>query len=755
MGSTRRLRLGVDAESGEPYDVPFASLRRGVTVRGEIGSGKTTLLSNFLMTFGLSHNVLHLDFSGTGQYRFQTFLANLVAILSDLGKHSRHLRAFAQTLLTRHAFGVIDDGATSAMPIRFNVLKRYMLASGALETLAQVVDRTLFVFDLKLNVLDPQVRVRFRRVCTPILTVLAAAERVISEGVQLLDDRLFAAFVLQQIESRSFSAVDRAFLGQQVHEFRQTLSLYDPDKPATRRYYLEQTESTRNALMDFVPGTALGRFLGSSETFAPEDVAFGRQSLSLSTRLADSVKRKQAFQAVHGIFHPLFASRVTGSDPYVPVTVVTDEIKWLPFHIADAMAIARNVDVSYILAFQNLAQWKDIGLDTMPEQLATLAALEISMRPNSRAEAEDEVLHTRWIHPGDVVQTFHAHSSAHAETRSKQQTDGVNTSDGTMRQHSRGTATGRSAVASVSAGVSEHEGHASGTSMSSSRGHGEQRGESKGGGESTFESASESDSYGTNESDGYGSSGDQGMGMLFGRDGEIQYSEREGIGDSSHHSAGSSSSQAYGSAKGSGTVANWGKQEGASEFWSDSDGSHESTSQGTGKTRGRSRSRGRSSIESDSASEGVSHSEGTTRAVSTGEAQQVSASESDVLHILSCDEQLFPLMQQALRRPRLLANVRFDGSGRVIRLAPAIEYPAVLCGVPVHEQFLASQEAYFESRSVAPAPYTPHAFLVGSVAPPAAQHPAAVEPEEPPPSPTPAPTIPRRPIARGRGDRRR
>ncbi len=752
---TRHLYLGVNPDTGEPCTVSFADLRRGVTVRGEIGSGKTTLLSNFLMTFGLSHNVLHLDFSGTGQYRFQTFLANLTALLSGLGTHSRFVRTFVETLQTRHAFGVIDDGATSAMPIRINLLKRRTLANNVEETLAQVVDRTLFVLDLKLNALDPQVRVRFRRICTALLTALVAAGRGISDGVQLIDDRLFASFVFREIESRSFSPVDRAFLGPQIQELRQILSLYDPEKPATRRYYLEQTESTRNALMDFAPGAALGRFLGSSETFAPEDVAFGRQSLSLSTRLTDSVKRKQALQAVHGIFHTLFSSRVTGSGPYVPVTVVTDEIKWLPLHIADAMAIARNVDVSYILAFQNLAQWKDIGLDTMPEQLSTLTALEISMRPNTRAEAEDEVLHTRWIHPGDVVQTFHAHSSAHAETRSQQRTDGESTSEGTMQQHSHGTATGRSAVASVSAGVSEHEGHASGTSLSSSRGHGEQRGESKGGGESTFESASESDSHGTNESDGYGSSGDQGMGMLFGRDGEIQYSEREGIGDSSHHSAGSSSSQAYGTSKGSGTVANWGKQEGASEFWSDSDGSHESTSQGTGKTRGRVRSRGRSSIESDSASEGVSQSKATTRAVSTGEAQQVSASESDVLHILSCEEQLFPLMQQALRRPRLHANVRFDGSGRVIRLAPAIEYPAVLCGVPVHEQFLASQEAYFESRSVAPAPYTPQAFLVGSVAPPAAPHPAAVEPEEPPPSPTPAPTIPRRPIARGRGDRRR
>jgi hypothetical protein len=326
--SEPRLVLGYDVETGEPYSLPFEAFRRGMTVRGPLGSGKTTLFSRFLTTFGLQHNVLHLDYSGTGTFLFQTFLANVVALLTAAGKHAAQVRAFARTLLEQHAFGVVDDGP-GPMPIRINLLKRRRLADGSLESLAQVVDRVLLVLDLKLNTADPQIRVRFRRVCPPFLTALIAAERTISEAVQLLDDRLFAAVVFREIEARTFSAFDREFLVPKLQELHRTLAMYDPSKPGTARLFSEETGSTRNALDDFVPGTTLGRLFGSSETFEPESVAFGRQSLSLSARITDSVKKRQVFQAIHGIFHALLASRVRTEETYVPVTILTDEIAWL------------------------------------------------------------------------------------------------------------------------------------------------------------------------------------------------------------------------------------------------------------------------------------------------------------------------------------------------------------------------------------------------------------------------------------------
>jgi hypothetical protein len=240
------------------------------------------------------------------------------------------------------------------------------------------------------------------------------------------------------------------------------------------------------------------------------------------------VKKRQVFQAIHGMFHALLASRVRTEETYVPVTILTDEIAWLPLYIAEAMAIARNFDVSYILAFQNLQQWEDIGLKTMPDQLSTLTELSVSMRPTTMAEAEDEVLHTNWIRPGEVVQHFTSRADSRGTGTSRLVTEGMTETFGTMEQESRGTALGKSAVASVSASTSNHESESSGSSSQTSRGRGEQAGKTTGGSESTFASELVSDTFGSMESDGDGIGGTFGTGVQWGLDGAPLYSERDG-----------------------------------------------------------------------------------------------------------------------------------------------------------------------------------------------------------------------------------
>jgi hypothetical protein len=504
------VTLGRRVDTDAPCRMPFTAFRRGVAIRGPIGSGKTTLMRRFLARFGLQHNVVHLDFSGTGDYFLRTRMAILIALLATLGRLAPVGRTLARLLLRRHAFAVLHDG-DAPMPLRIGLLKQRLLAIGERESLTQVVDRVMNVLEAKLNTQDPQIRVRFRRVCRAVLTVLVAAERPISEALELLDNRLYAAFVFRRIEERIFSPFDAEALAFQLAELRRILALFNPSDPRTRRVFDDETGSTRNSLADFAPGTVLGRFFGGTETFNPELVAFGRQSLSVSTTIADPTLRAQCFQALHGLFHPLFVSRQRSSRTFVPVTFASDEIFWMPHRMGEVMALSRNLDVSYMLAYQNKAQWKDIGLETMPDQLGSLTQMEVSMRPSTRQEAEEEVLHSTWLRPGEWVQRFLAASQTRgrsighsllsswsdtftegeSHTRGESESDGVSETEGSgwsqsasagsqagwndARAHAKGLQFRDGAVAGASASDSESAARSGSTSESEQRGTSGQR----------------------------------------------------------------------------------------------------------------------------------------------------------------------------------------------------------------------------------------------------------------------------------------
>jgi hypothetical protein len=153
-----------------------------------------------------------------------------------------------------------------------------------------------------------------------------------------------------------------------------------------------------------------------------------------------------------------------------------------------------------------------------------------------------------------------------------------------------------------------------------------------------------------------------------------------------------------------------------------------------------------------SATAGTSHGTATNTGTAIGDSQQTSETLTEVLNILPCHEQLFPLAQAALRRPRLQGNVRYEGSGVVLQFAPAVEFGAYLCGVPVLAHFLDAQRGHFESRAVAPSPYDPHGLFLSSTVAMSASPADETAPLTPGAS-TPASTAPKRPIARGRSDR--
>jgi hypothetical protein len=88
-----QLLLGHDARSGRPYHLSLNDFRRGAFLRGAIGSGKTTLFHRFLTCFGIQHNVVQFDFSGTGAFHFQAFIAQVTSLLAVAGRRVPLLRA--------------------------------------------------------------------------------------------------------------------------------------------------------------------------------------------------------------------------------------------------------------------------------------------------------------------------------------------------------------------------------------------------------------------------------------------------------------------------------------------------------------------------------------------------------------------------------------------------------------------------------------------------------------------------------------
>jgi len=393
--------LGSERATGKVYALRQEAFRRGVHVLGAIGAGKTSLLLRYLHATGTRLPWVVHDFIGNGHRHLETWIANLATMLAVGERQCPELAGSAARFLRRFAFLTIGDPNPA---VRFNLLRRRLLPGGRRETVRDVTGRALEVFFAKLNDPDAAQRVRFRRIATALLACLTAAERPITEALFLFDDPLYLAFLERELSARRFRRSDHRFLVHQLSELHHVLALRPTDPTKSWRAFEDMTESTRNGMADFAPGTLLGEMFGA-ETFPLEEIAFGRTSLSVTTRHADDTLKSQAFQALHGMLHGLFLHRQDLSG-LPPLTYILDEPRWVRRNFPGILAVSRNLGVSYVLAHQSLAQFEDIGLPTMARQLRALTNLQIAFRPTSFEDAEDEILHTHPIQPDGLVQRF-------------------------------------------------------------------------------------------------------------------------------------------------------------------------------------------------------------------------------------------------------------------------------------------------------------------------------------------------------------
>jgi hypothetical protein len=393
--------LGTNVRTGAPVFLPPDAFARGVHLRGAIGAGKTSLIRQILMALGIQRSFVQFDYIGTGHRELQAWFASMATGMAVAESVSPLLAGSTAGFLRRAAFLTVG-GPNPA--VRFDLLRRRRLPSGRLEPLRDVVSRAVEVLYVKLNDADGSQRVRFHRIATALLTVLAAGGRPICEGMTLLADPLYLSFLDREIDARTFRAADRTFLQYQRAELAHVLALRPDDPRKSWKAFEDETSSTRNGLAPFAPGTVLGD-LFNEETVPLEDVAFGRVALSVTNRAAEDLVKAQAYQCIHAMLHALFLHRPDAPGlPWLPVII--DEPWWMRRNLPSILAVSRNLGVSYFLSHQTDAQWYDLDLPMMGRQLRSLTNLDITFRPPSFEDAEDEVLHTRVIEPDGLVQRF-------------------------------------------------------------------------------------------------------------------------------------------------------------------------------------------------------------------------------------------------------------------------------------------------------------------------------------------------------------
>src|ERR1043165_8145650 len=427
------LPLGTDAVTKRPIRLPLDALKRNIAREGEIGQGKTTIAQELCFSFPFSDmSMISLDYIGTGFDWAKRFVGTTATILLAIEHlYPEFFHGATRWFLERHAFAVIS--AHEPSDIRIDMLKRRVHPDGQMERVGEIVDRALGVFSLRFE--DLSMRVRFRRVGSAVLACLSAAGRSISEYRPLLEDAVFRAFVFGEIER--LRATDDEYVREQMRELERICAM----KP---REFNEETSSTFNALADYAPGSVLGSFFCSDETFDPCSAIFGDRRFFVTTDLPNQLLRKEALLTLHAMNTAHFALRRQGTGRFNRTFYVLDEVvQWAKEDLTTLLATGRNLKVSTVLAFQNAEQWAQAGFPHFPGILPSVCLLRGVWRPPSVKAATDLAFRTLDVDPMGMLFMKHLTSIAKGSSISDTITDSWSTTisraKGTSPQASEAT----------------------------------------------------------------------------------------------------------------------------------------------------------------------------------------------------------------------------------------------------------------------------------------------------------------------------
>lgn len=436
----RPFLAGADLDTREEVFLTLADFLTSYWCVGEIGIGKSNHLLGPL-TQALTAPLPVVVFDGAGT--LATNLHHAVACFATrrLASADRfpEFRAQAEAFVLRHPLLVFGDGERA---LSIDLLRRQTLPSGATETLEQVVLRTYQIFN-RLFSDDAEKRVRFRRVATCLLTLLAAAHRPIREYKELLRGREgFLAFCLTEADRLGLSAREADFHRVQVQVF---LDLQRLPKPTFRA----ETESTDNALCLFAAAPAAD-YVNEQTLDIPHLLATGGK-LFLTHTLSDLMIASVLFRAYDSVIRTWIRAREPQRMPTPYGIQVIDEPFWIDSGVSQEWAIQRNKRWSVLLLHQRVDQLEAVS-PGLGDLMASYAKLRGQFRPQGRnvlASATELAYLVRQFRPDALQIPYRTTSSSETRGLAK----GI--SQSWSETHSRASTYGSSETVTRSDGGSE------------------------------------------------------------------------------------------------------------------------------------------------------------------------------------------------------------------------------------------------------------------------------------------------------------
>jgi hypothetical protein len=462
------IPLGAELASGDRVEFPISAFHRGGYFTGQSGQGKSSTVCRILVeVVRRGSPAIVIDDAGETFQQLERFVAfyadELHGAMERVGlpEHVRH-RILREKVLRRFTFGFLGHGRPNAVGI--DILKRRRLP-GRLESVEEVVIAALKPFEARFA--DIAIRTRFLAVVEPLLTILVAAERPITESHALLLDPRYWGFVLREID-RCKTLDDpqsRTFVEPRKRELRRILDLRfnkqgDENEPYPQRFN-DRVESTLNALHMYRPGTVTGQFF-DSDSFAPEEVVFHNGVFAVTSDISDELIRNQAISTVYTFFERLMKYRVPrmGLDKF-RLYLVLDEIRWFYEALTRFFAVARNHRVSTFVLNQQDEQWDQLGMPAIAKTLPGLLRFRVQYRAQSNVAADDMAMRGHRYDPFGMQHRETTISHAAGKTSSSGETESSSDMDSESSGENHGSGGNRSSSHGSNAGWYTGADHAS------------------------------------------------------------------------------------------------------------------------------------------------------------------------------------------------------------------------------------------------------------------------------------------------------